>query len=1101
MSSVLWFILGWLLMQVCASLFPFVRAYLYNLPVLDFFLLIAFATFYGVKWVDDIPTWAFWVLFVMIIPLAGLLPLSIFTVILYTLVCACVKPHLPILPPSLLHGAFWVVFVLGLPALSYVHQIEGIPFQYVGFACWLALAVLMYDEIHFLMHVGYWISWCVLWVGLALAFRTESHFSWHVALISIGASLAACILPQQSLLRFMSWIVATFVGWVIFYQFYHWFFTYPETYLFPFNMISGYYKVSSPRWYPAWERPDSAAKELCETCKRLVSKSALIMGSRLPLVRLVEQHDTWDSFDDFQTFKDTKNPPCQMCHLLWNSVGELHRKKSALPVQVKVWEERPLSRYTFAQLHLDNTAIGTRLLIHRGKLFGQSSTASKCQSTESDLHVEQLASWIEDCEKHHKRCNEASNKPRELPTRLLHILPPATTGSSESSNDDPVIRIQTTESMKDDIKYVALSHRWGESVPFKLLNENYASCLNNIDFSGLSKNMRHAVLVARRLNFSYLWIDSLCIIQDSPSDWETEAAKMGDVYAGAFCTIAATGSPDGDGGCFQDRETVSFQPCEIGTSSREDIMPEWIYIRRDSLSDFRNSVDRAPLNTRGWVLQERLLSRRILHFGAEMIYWECSQRAASELDASGFVYKQYPEEFYGNYIPRPISVNPEEDIEFPPYSRDELIYRRFPGPDFAGFEQDKGRTVWQEQRAFWKEIRRASPSSWAVDSDEWGSLRFRTSLDKLGHPEYWSSSSSSEPGIFHFSNCWYEIVEVYTRCQLKYSKDKLVAVSGIIKRIQDVRNCHPIAGLWREHLVTDLLWFTSDGPGTRLLEYPPPEKKKKKETAASVKLISDSTDGKVAEQPIEEQETGKSQTGGMIRELPEEMLVDAGKRQATETISTEHQTEEEQQSREPNLEVLATATPTSPPRMAPSWSWASIDGAVTLDLLPENAKREITWTEIASVDDVAVHPVRWAEPDEYGKALAGTLKIRGPLLKVTKVHLDDGSNWYLSVQRPGRLSARLFPDLVMSEYDIKSENTDRLFCLSCLIVRREVEYSMLRRRLEEVQGLVLRLLEEGQNGAPDVFERVGFFSTARMGRSSPHKKRFKSAPVTLVHVV
>src|SRR6266542_1322775 len=93
-----------------------------------------------------------------------------------------------------------------------------------------------------------------------------------------------------------------------------------------------------------------------------------------------------------------------------------------------------------------------------------------------------------------------------------------------------------------------------------------------------------------------------------------------------------------------------MRPCEIGVSSLSELLPAWIYIRRDDLSDFRRGVDRVILNTRGWVLQERLLSRRILHFGAEMIYWECCHRAASELNATGYVYQSYPREFGGNFI-------------------------------------------------------------------------------------------------------------------------------------------------------------------------------------------------------------------------------------------------------------------------------------------------------------------------------------------------------------------------------------------------------------------------------------------------------------------
>src|SRR2546423_4077132 len=164
------------------------------------------------------------------------------------------------------------------------------------------------------------------------------------------------------------------------------------------------------------------------------------------------------------------------------------------------------------------------------------------------------------------------------------------------------------------------------------------SCLRGVKFWKLPKNMQHEALIIRGLGFSYLWIDSVCIIQNSMDDWETETAKMGDVYAGAVCAIASTGSSSSKGGYFHKRKTFGLPPSEIGSSPSRGPLPKWIYICRDDLFDFRRSVDRSPLNKSGWVLQERLLSHRILHFGAEILYWECCQQAASELNPTGYVY-------------------------------------------------------------------------------------------------------------------------------------------------------------------------------------------------------------------------------------------------------------------------------------------------------------------------------------------------------------------------------------------------------------------------------------------------------------------------------
>jgi hypothetical protein len=202
-----------------------------------------------------------------------------------------------------------------------------------------------------------------------------------------------------------------------------------------------------------------------------------------------------------------------------------------------------------------------------------------------------------------------------------------------------------TDGLAKDIKHFAFSHCWGCAGSFKLTSDNYLESLQKVDYADLSKNMRHATKIVLRLGGNYIWIDSVCIIQDSTEDFDGEITKMGSVYSGAYCTIASTGSPSGDDGCFHERNSLSLRPCEIGVSSPQELLPGAIYARRDDIFAFERGVDKAPLNKRAWCLQERLLSRRILHFGAEMIYWECHQRAASELNPNGYTYKSLTGDF------------------------------------------------------------------------------------------------------------------------------------------------------------------------------------------------------------------------------------------------------------------------------------------------------------------------------------------------------------------------------------------------------------------------------------------------------------------------
>jgi hypothetical protein len=145
----------------------------------------------------------------------------------------------------------------------------------------------------------------------------------------------------------------------------------------------------------------------------------------------------------------------------------------------------------------------------------------------------------------------------------------------------------------------------------------------HIPLERLTKTFKDAIYITRFLGLHYLWIDSLCILQDDPADWIRESSSMSGVYGGATINIAATGAVDGSLGCFFNRHT-SWR-CQIramvdGKDSLLDCIP----------SGYRDSLRDAPLATRGWVMQERFLSHRTLHFTQKEIFWECHEKVASE---------------------------------------------------------------------------------------------------------------------------------------------------------------------------------------------------------------------------------------------------------------------------------------------------------------------------------------------------------------------------------------------------------------------------------------------------------------------------------------
>jgi Heterokaryon incompatibility protein (HET) len=151
-----------------------------------------------------------------------------------------------------------------------------------------------------------------------------------------------------------------------------------------------------------------------------------------------------------------------------------------------------------------------------------------------------------------------------------------------------------------------------------------------ISVSELPRTFQDAIIVARRLGLRYLWIDSLCIIQDSPGDvdWAHESSLMNDVYGNSLCNISATWSGNSDDGCFVERDLSMVLPCKLTTQFTDTANPPRLLFDANVWED---KITKAPLNHRGWVLQERMCTPRILHFGKDQIFWECTKKVAAEV--------------------------------------------------------------------------------------------------------------------------------------------------------------------------------------------------------------------------------------------------------------------------------------------------------------------------------------------------------------------------------------------------------------------------------------------------------------------------------------
>ncbi len=148
----------------------------------------------------------------------------------------------------------------------------------------------------------------------------------------------------------------------------------------------------------------------------------------------------------------------------------------------------------------------------------------------------------------------------------------------------------------------------------------------DIPLSQVPQTFQDAMLIAQRLGVRYIWIDSLCIIQDSEQDWQEQSALMAQVYFNSFCNIAAAHASDSRKGCFIDRIPELVAPVKVHLDWGPQ--PGAYYCVKCYF--WTVSVSQAPLNRRAWVYQERLLATRTLYFGETQLYWECREKMACE---------------------------------------------------------------------------------------------------------------------------------------------------------------------------------------------------------------------------------------------------------------------------------------------------------------------------------------------------------------------------------------------------------------------------------------------------------------------------------------
>ncbi|KAF2496592.1 HET-domain-containing protein [Lophium mytilinum] len=394
-------------------------------------------------------------------------------------------------------------------------------------------------------------------------------------------------------------------------------------------------------------------------------------------------------------------------------------------------------------------------------------------STESLLWAQ---ARLRECQEYHPDCSgthESHGSP--LPTRVLDVGVASADISLDNPKDQlPKVRLLVTSG--EAAPYVCLSHRWlPVSEMTRTTQSTLQEYLQNIPWSDLTQRFQDAIVFTRRLGIRYIWIDSICIVQDDEEDWQKESVEMWSIFARSTLTLFASGAEgqntypvlrsDADGLFWKPTpvaQSLTLRPRNAGVDKWEVRLRPQLRPLHNLLvplvpsSLVENPVPHSPLLRRGWVYQERLLSPRILHFGPDELIWECATMLRCEC---GF----------------------EPNIS------------RVPHP--------------KKNHAFAQRVARADMSKAESMSGLKASIDTRFARVDMSKAESMSGLRASIDTRFArdlLITRWHKIVEEYSGLDFTFSSDRLIALTGLAKQFEYLGKYY--AGLWEHSLVEDMLW-------------------------------------------------------------------------------------------------------------------------------------------------------------------------------------------------------------------------------------------------------------------------------------------------------
>jgi hypothetical protein len=249
--------------------------------------------------------------------------------------------------------------------------------------------------------------------------------------------------------------------------------------------------------------------------------------------------------------------------------------------------------------------------------------------------------WIQECVMSHPGCREFKQHVR-LPTRLVRV-------QRDVIGASLVANICRGDMLPTDTLYLTLSHCWGTTKFLVTTSKNICQFEASLPVEKLTRTFQDALFATNELGFEYIWIDSLCILQDNIDDWRREAPLMGEVYKNASCNISASAFSNGEEGFILPQRRLDPTPIFTVLNWKDCNHNLYCFVRTEPWGEVRTG----PLFSRAWTLQEQLVvcwitlpacsklnknlqASRALHFGEDQIFWECKHTVANEVWPQGW---------------------------------------------------------------------------------------------------------------------------------------------------------------------------------------------------------------------------------------------------------------------------------------------------------------------------------------------------------------------------------------------------------------------------------------------------------------------------------